>query len=146
MVLSQENIENVLIVLDGDCYLDNDERLSQVKKTLSGTEENIDQKRESALSIITSFNLPDDVFPEQFMHYCLQKCIDSTNCDMEIIKAALEIVTPYDSHDWIKGICNKLNSSEETIVNEIVGIISAFDEWNNYIEPICKWLENRKEI
>ncbi len=144
IVLKKEDTTNSLIVLDGDCYISNAERLKQIEKTISGTEKDIDEKRKAALDIITMLNLPDNTAPEKFLYDCLLKCgIDEEN---EIIKAALYIRAVNDSHKWIGDICKKVNESEEYVVRKIVDMVSQTDEWSNYVLSVQKWLESRVNL
>ena len=45
MILRQEDTQNVLIVLDGNKYQENNEKVKQIKKVLSGTEMNIEEQQ-----------------------------------------------------------------------------------------------------
>lgn len=144
MILKKENVENCLIVLDGDCYKSEEERLKQIEKSISGTEVDIEEKRRKALDIIEMFNLPDSTPPEKFLHTCLLECEE--NEKDEIIKAALEINAVKDSHEWIENIRRRVGESEEIIARRIVSIVSKMECWDMYIMPIENWLKERIEL
>ena len=63
--------QNTLIVLDGDEHRSEEEKIVQIKKHLSGTEGNIESRRQQALSMIVQYNLPNNFHPEQFIHSLL---------------------------------------------------------------------------
>lgn len=142
-VLQEENIDNTLIILDGDKYRTNEEKLEQIKKKLTGTEGGIQGKRDKAVSIISQFNLPLDKKPEKFFHGMLVEC---ENIDNELIKAATEIQGVLDPHEWIHQICKKLNESETVIVQGIIDIIKDSEKWKDYIQPLENWLDTRRNV
>ena len=144
MILKKEKVENDLIVLDGDCYRSDEERLKQIEKSISGTEIDIEEKRKKALDIIEMFNLPDDTPPEKFLHTCLLECEE--NEKDEIIKAALEICAVKDSHEWIENIRRRVGESEEIVARRIVSIVSKMESWDRYVMPIEDWLKERSNL
>ena len=140
-VLSGDNCANTLILLDGDKYRTYDEKLNQVKKKMSGTEENIDEKRNKALSFISQFTLPEDTSPEKFFHNLLLK---SEKKDNEIVAAAYEIQAVHDTHEWLYNIKVKLNDDETSIIRDIIDIIYDDEEFKKYISNVIEWLNLKK--
>ena len=69
MILKKENVENCLIVLDGDCYKSEEERLKQIEKSISGTEVDIEEKRRKALEILLKCSIC------QIVHHQRNFCI-----------------------------------------------------------------------
>jgi hypothetical protein len=53
MVLKGENTENCIVLLDGDKYRSSEEQLEQIEKVLCGTEDDIENRREQVLAIIS---------------------------------------------------------------------------------------------
>ena len=142
-VLANEDTSNTLIILDGDRYQTQEEKMAKIKSCLSGTEDNIDDRWKAALSIICQFNLPENTAPEKFLYDLLLKYGNPCN---EVVIAASEINAVSDSHQWIYDIRKKLDDSEENIVRDISEIISQNDNWDNYILDIYNWLIERKDI
>lgn len=142
-ILADVDTANTLIVLDGDKYRTYDEKIEQIKKKLSGTEQNIEEKWNQAVSIMAQFNLMEGVPPERFFHDILVQNGDATN---ELVIAASEIHAVHDSHEWLYNIREKLNDTEENLVRDIIDIASESDAWNNYIQPIIEWLALRKSV
>lgn len=141
-ILSASDVTNTLIILDGDRYRTTEEKLSQIKKRLSGTEQDVCEKWEEAMAIITQFDLPLGTPPEQFFHNVL---IENGDVSSELVLAASEIRAVKDAHEWIYNIRQKLNDSEENIVRDIISIASTSEAWKDYIKPIELWLLSRKE-
>ena len=142
-VLAGEDCKNTLILLDGDKYHERDERLDQIKKRISGTEDHIEEKWIQALSLIVAFSLPDNTSPEKFFHDLLMETNDMGN---ELIVAASEIQAVTDTHDWLQKIKIKLNDTESNLVRDIIDIASRSTKWNNYINPLREWLDAKKTI
>lgn len=140
-ILAKEDCKNTLILLDGDCYRQKDEKLESIKSTLTGTEKGIEEKRDEAVSIIMDFQLPEGKSPEEFLHGLPIKYGDSDN---ELVIAASEIKGVRNSHEWLYRIREKLNDDESNIVRDIIDIIWDSEEFQNYIKPVCEWLKARK--
>ena len=142
MIIREDNIDNTLIVLDGDIYRTDDEKRQQIKKHYSGTEESADEKRKQAISIISQYALPEDKNPEQFLHGVL--------CDMddedEIISIAKSIHAVKDNHEWIAKIAQEIDYSSETIISAIIDKCSKSDKWEGYVQPVKQWIEQRKNL
>lgn len=142
MIIREENIENTLIVLDGDIYRSYEEKRNQIKKHYSGTEEKADEKREKAISIISQYILPDDKNPEQFLYDLLCENDDGD----EIIAIAKRIHAVRDKHEWIAKIAEEIDNNSEMIVSTIIDKCSKSNNWETYVEPIKQWIEQRKDL
>lgn len=146
MILRQENTQNTLIVLDGDKYQTTDERLKQIKKVLSGTEMDIDEKRNAALDIIIQYNLPLPQSSPEFNIYSMLCQLPTSTEENEIIKAARRIHAVSDSHDWIDTITKQIDDSSDIVTYEVLKLVSTSPNWNSYIEPIITWLIKRSNL
>ena len=142
-ILAGEDTHNVLIILDGDKYRCKEEKMAQIKKHLTGTEETIEERQNSALMIISQFMLPEGKAPEEFLRDLLLEFGDN---ESELVSAANETYAVCDSHDWIRNIQIRLNDSTENIIRDIVDIISNSEKWKEYIKPIWKWLQERVNV
>lgn len=142
-VLAKDDITNVLIVLDGDEYRTNAEKMKQIENKLTGTENDAKIKQKSALLILSQFNLPEKTSPEEFLHNILINYGDSKD---PLVSESLKIKSVKDKHEYIYNLCKKLNIEESIIVNDIIKIVKDSSEWENYIDPINAWLLNRKNI
>ena len=140
-VINDDNPDNKLIVLDGDRYKSEEDKVDQIKKKLSGTEEDSDEKRKNALEFITEFILPEDNPPEKFLHDTILRCFDESS---DIYNAALEVKAVSDPHDWINRICSKLGVNISEIIREVVNYATDDDKFKTYVKPINTWLESHK--
>ncbi len=140
--LSSVNCDNVLILLDGDEYGTQEEKLEQMKKILSGTEGDIDQKRNHALSLISQYSLPERKSPEEFLHNLLISVSDNS----EICMIAREIHSVADKHQLVNNICDQLQEKVETVVPQIISAIENTDGWREYILSIEEWISARQNI
>lgn len=135
--ITDADISNIRIILDGDVYPTDESKIEQLKKHLSGTDTKSSENRNKALSCISQYQLPENTAPEKFLHSLLLENGDSTN---EIIRAAGDINAVTNSHDWINNIKERLDESEEVLVNNIVSIVKTNPKWENYIKPVKDWL------
>lgn len=140
-VLSEKDCKNTLVLLDGDRYQKKDEKLKNIKSRISGTEADIEEKREKAVSIIMDFQLPPGQSPEEFFHELLIKYGDPDN---ELVIAASEIKGVSNTHEWLYRIREKLDDDESDIVRDIIDMAWDSEEFQNYIKPVCEWLKARK--
>lgn len=142
-VLAGEDCTNTLILLDGDKYHTYDERLNQIQKRFSGTEDDIEDRWEQALSLIIEFRLPENTSPEKFFHELVIEHGDSHN---ELVIAAAEIQAVNDTHEWLYNIQKKLNDTESNVVRDIIDMASNSPKWEDYICPVLEWLSSRTTI
>ena len=131
------DIAGKLIVLDGDRYTSEQEKNAQINKKLSGTECDANERRNSAVGLITEFALPSGISPEEFLHEVILRCFDSTS---EIYTAANEIKSVSDSHEWIGSICSKLDMTLADIIKDIFKYAINDDLFKKYICSINDWL------
>lgn len=146
MILKQEDTKNTLIVLDGDKYQANDEKIKQIEKVLSGTEMDIKERQTAALSIITQYNLPFPQSSPEFNIYSMLCELPSSVEETEIIKAARRIHAVSDSHDWIDNITLQIDDSSDIITYEVLKLVSTSPKWPMYIAPITTWLTKRLDL
>ena len=142
-ILAGEDCKNTLILLDGEKYRTDDEKLTQIKKRLSGTESDIEERWNQAASLISAFNLPKNTPPERFFH---ELVLENGSNQNELVTAAAEIQAVNDTHEWLYNIRMKLNDTEENIVRDIIDMASESTKWNDYIHPVIEWLSTRKEV
>jgi len=142
-VISEASLENMLVLLDGDVYKNDEEKMAQLKKAYSGTESDSEERRNTALKCISQYALPEDTPPEKFMFDLL--CASEDN-DNEIVQAALRINSVEDSHQYITLLCEEFQESMDTMVERIVQIIGQKEEWANYIQPVELWLKERADV
>lgn len=138
VILRQGNTQNVLIVLDGDKYQENNEKVKQINKVLSGTEMDIEEKQNATLKIITQYALPLPQSSPEFNIYSMLCELPPSTEETEIIKAARRIHAVSDSYNWIDTITKQIDDSSDIIMYEVLKLVSTSPKWNLYIEPIIR--------
>lgn len=138
-VLCGEDISNTLIVTDGDKYINEEDKRRQIKSILTGTEMDHKEKIERALSIITQFNLPTNVKPEEYMHGMLIQMED----DNEIVKCAKSITRVNNSHKWITEIGERLGLGKQ-IYGRVMELMPSSSQWEYYVENLHNWIEKKQ--
>lgn len=141
-VLCRDKHDHVLIVLDGDRYITKEEKESQIKKRLSGSEDTIVEKRVQALSMIAQFNLPCGISPEQHLHSLILKYEPVTSM---LYKSANAINAVSDSHQWLYRIHEQTGLSESEIVQDIFRVAASSDDIIEYTKDITEWLLSTME-
>lgn len=142
MIIKNEDIDNTLILLDGDVYRSADDKKKQIENVFSGTETDADEKRAKAVALISEFKLPEGIRPEKFLHDLICQSED----EGEIIESAKGIVAVNDSHDWVNQIADEIDDCSDIIMDRIVQAASHVAGWKEYVYPVIEWLEQRRDI
>ncbi|MDR3543670.1 MAG: AAA family ATPase [Desulfosporosinus sp.] len=142
-ILRGEDSENVLIVIDGDEYRNDEDKMSQIKKTLTGTEADIESRQNDAFSLISQFELPDIIKPEKFIHEIL---ISPYNDACEIVNIAREIRAVDDNHSYIYDIVTRIGDSYDVVMKDIMNIVAQSEKWDRYTHKIRCWLTTRVDL
>ncbi len=141
-VIDGVELDNRLIILDGDVYRTPEEKKKQLTNVLSGTERNHQERIDKAMTVLTQLQLPDSTPPEKFI-YDLIISLDQSD---EITDCAKQITSVTDSHDWIDGIISRMHQDRKLVLYQIVELVSESEQWLAYIKPIHQWLQNRQEV
>lgn len=139
--IQEADVGKCIILLDGDKYQSEDDRMKQMKKCYSGTEDYREQRRIRALSHIKQFILPDRKQPEQY----LWEQLKMTNGELSTY--ANELV-PYndDKHRFLKDVCEKSGDTETNFFNRLTLDLHSEPFWNNYVVELQTWLREKKGI
>lgn len=140
-VLSATDLSNMLIIIDGDVYTSEEEQEKQINRVITGTEINADEKRKQALRCISHYALPSKKSPEMFVYELLLKVPD----DNEITRLAREVRAVEDNHLYIGYICEQLQENVDTVMSQIISMIAQKSEWQEFIAPVEKWIEDHKD-
>ena len=142
-IIDNTNIDNVLIILDGDKYVTRLEKEKQLKKYFSGTEKDHQEKIDKALGLLNQYNLPNGYAPENLLWSALKsECI----YDEELKKATNKIVAVLDQHDYINKIAEDLDYSETDVINRILPQIDSNIQFKQMTSEIVKWLTVRATL
>ena len=140
-LLREADYSNVLIILDGDVYRESDEKVEGIKKVLSGTEREHEEKVNNAVSIIKQLILPAGISPERHIYEMLIE-MDPQN---EIVRHAKSMNAVADNHQWLNDLTVRMGQKEELTLYRIMDIVSQNHRWGNYIKDVRDWLIEKRE-
>jgi Fe-S cluster assembly ATPase SufC len=145
-LLTGENCNNKLFILDGDVFNSLFEKQNQINKVLTGNGEDIKTLKNDALQHIKQLIIPENTKPEKYLHSLIIKMNDSDNEEFnEIIEVAKSISVVDDSHRYISYIIARLNYERSVGLAKIIDLISTHPEWKNYISEVYEWLSPKVE-
>jgi ABC-type lipoprotein export system ATPase subunit len=140
LFLKGENLDNILILLDGDLYKIPAQKMTQMEKFFSGTEVNAVMNRTQALTCIRQYTIPTAETPEQFINRNLREINDNS----EIVLAASQINAVINKHDFVNQIITILGYQDKTIgLNKVVDKLATSIIWNDYTDEVRIWLNDR---
>ena len=141
-ILQRVDTKNILILLDGDVYREDEEKVAAVNKVLSGTERNHEEKVKSALQMIKQLHLPESAAPEKYIFDMLIE-MDDRN---ELTAIARKMRAVSDSHQWLDQIVDRLGEQEEIALYKIVSQVSEHEKWASYILEVREWLWEKRGL
>lgn len=142
LILQNENTDRMIILLDGDVYRDKNAKCEAVKKRLTGTEINHEDKVKQAVELICQLSLPEKTEPEKYIFDLLS----DLNANNEIVEVAKTIKAVSDSHQWLDDLVTRMGGSEELLLYKILHLVSEHENWGTYVEELHGWLIKQKEI
>jgi len=141
LLLRGETLDNTLIVLDGDVDVTEDEKRAKIKRVITGTDANSQQRREKLLSKIKQFHLPINKKPEEFITDELKTLDDAEHSLVPHIKATGPV---QDHHDLLNIPIANSGMPEQTALAEIASLMEHRICWTNYIADINNWIVTKK--
>lgn len=150
VIQKDNNEENILIVLDGDKYRNEEDKQKRIKKVLTGNLDVDDNKRALALSKMTQFIIPEGDKPEVYFHKLIcglnQDETDLTEEEKDIISAAKEIVNPGNSHKYFDNLIKRFDWERKEGLGKLVDLLSKTREWNDIKSTIQNWIDEKKKL
>ncbi len=146
LLISNENIDNTLFVLDGDVFITNEDKQEQLKNAITGHGDTVISYRNKALTHIKQLKLPENTKPEKYLHELLIKIDNLDNEEFtEILEVAKEISYEQDSHKYLFKIIERLDYNKSVGYTKIIDFVSAHcqDQWQNYISEVYSWLKGK---
>ena len=142
ILISQESIDNLLFVLDGDVFITMEDKTEIINKLITGHGDNVEDCRKQALQNIKQLNLPENIKPEPYLHSLL---IQINDLDDEILEIAKDISYEEDNHMYLYKIIEQLNYEKSIGYTKIIDLISTHCQfqWQEYISEVYQWLENK---
>ena len=142
-ILIDEDVSNRLFVLDGDTIASPEEKKTLIKKSISGDDPNMVQKREDALTLLGQFSLPTGISLEMYIFGLIR---ESNRVDHLIVQIAREINACGDKHDYLNEIVIRMGEySEDTAYHKMIELISETEEWTEMVGNVKEWFSNRQD-
>jgi hypothetical protein len=144
LILSGEDCQNSLFLIDGDIYTTTEEKTEKVSRVITGDDEKAVNSRALALQVINQFILPEGLAPEKYIHSIISALQHTENEEFnEIIDAAREIVVVDNSHKYIDDIIERLGWDKSEGLTKVIDLASTSERWEHYVEPVKTWLESK---
>jgi len=139
--MRDEDFTKKMFLLDGDLYVSYDEKLAQVQKVYTGTEEGKDQRREHVAQSIKQFMLPVDEHPEHFLWTKLKES------DSEYAITAREVPAVLDEkHLYLNDVAERCGEKREIFLSRIMETLSKMDFWGDYVSELRDWLNEQRPL
>lgn len=130
---------NMLIVIDGDAYRTDADRMKQMNDVYTGNEPDKPAKRLEALSHITQLLLPEGKAPEEFIWEQLRASAE----DNEIIRISKSIHAVADTHSYVDSIIDNLGIDRKVALDRIIEQLTKEPCWSGYVTNIMAWIDTR---
>jgi AAA15 family ATPase/GTPase len=144
LILSGEDCQNSLFLIDGDIYTTTEEKTEKVSRVITGDDEKAVNSRVLALQVINQFILPEGLAPEKHIHSIISALQHTKNEEFnEIIDAAREIVVVDNNHKYIDDIIERLGWDKSEGLTKVIDLASTSERWEHYVEPVKTWLESK---
>lgn len=141
LALRGEDLQNKLVVLDGDVFRSQEERVKEVCRVVTGHGARVESVRQSVLSAVRMFDLPEGCWPEKFIHSLLAA---SSGDDLdEMSDLAKFIGVPMEKHGFINQLVEMMGEIRAVALARIVDKVSRTGEWQEYVRPISSWIADR---
>ncbi|WP_373726826.1 hypothetical protein, partial [Bacteroides heparinolyticus] len=147
---NDSELSNKLFVLDGDEYNTEEQKLSQLRTCLTGTEEGRENHRSQVLSHIKQLCIRDGAKPESYYHSLLSDLCPDDDCKIgESVKTLLYEIKNQaictDHHELFNIPIRELGMNSETGYQHIAELLSKTDKWQEITQEVRIWLQETKE-
>lgn len=145
LLLSDANLENTLIILDGDTYAKKPERITNIKRVLTGDQPIHDKQRATLLRIIRALIPPDALCPEQMLNQMLHTLGPNgiSAGEAALLRIAHEVVNVTERHRFVNEIIEQTGESREVALSKLVALASLAPGWGRYTKIVRLWLIKR---
>lgn len=133
--LGREDLEKKLFITDGDRYTSLEDRINQLERKLSGTEEFRKSERVELAKQIKQFILENNDFPEGYYHQLIASLPEISSMltqRHEELRREIQNVSRtslQDSHDWLLQPFQRLGMDKSLGYALCADLIAAKQEW-----------------
>lgn len=145
LLLSQQNLEDSLIVLDGDKHATETERKTRIGKALTGNAGADELRRQEALSKIVQYCPTGVRCPEHELHAMMISIPQGADHGVnEVIVAAQAIGVVEDPHHYVDKVIDAIGDDRVVGLRRIVEVAAKSEAWPQYVAPLKNWLESKR--
>lgn len=139
--MRNHNLDNTLIILDGDVDATDADKIHKINKVITGSDLRSQQRRSQLLSLIKQFNLVAPTKPEEFISQELSRLPNNAHPIIPLIK---NVGIVADHHDLLNIPIQNSGMREDVALDCIATLMAQQPSWNNYIQQINDWVIDRK--
>jgi len=143
LLLRGENLDNTLIVTDGDQYRDEASKRNMINQLITGSDNTSKAQKTLLLSKIKQFNIPNGNNPEEYLTSILKTLSDTASPLIPLIKS-VGIVDNH--HDLLNKPIDKSGMPKSVALSILADLLSKEPFWNNYVKEIADWVDKRIRI
>lgn len=145
LLFSQQNLENSLIVLDGDKHATDEERKARMQNALTGNSPADELRRQEALSKIIQYCPTGVRCPEHELHVMVASVPQGSDpAANEVILAAQAVVVVEDAHHYVDKVIDTIGDDRAVGLRRIVDVAAKSEAWGHYVAPLRQWLESKR--
>lgn len=143
--LASRNLDDLMIVLDGDVNATDTNRKTLMNAAITGTDPQSIKKNSKALGCIKQFHLTSETNPEQFIHGCMRRLSDSNNkSHQEVIQIARALNAVTNKHDFINKLVERLGGRDSSMaLSSVIEVAAKTKEWKTLTQEVRKWIKAR---
>ena len=138
--------KKMIFVLDGDKYLTDDERLKQLKKHLTGQDNEQDNHRRQLLTKIKQFKILGK--PEEYYFNLIKQLPEqglNISSKAESLLEELRSFNPvgHDSHYYFSKPIENLGMSKSDGYGIIAELLSKTEQWKDIVLEVRNWIKDQ---
>lgn len=142
LIFNQQDLENSLLILDGDVYVTPQDREARMRKSLSGDSPHDIQRRTNALNKIIQFSTVEKHCPERVLHAMVIAVPQKDDlAENEVIQAAQSVVAVADVHDYVNNIIDQLGDTRTVGLRRIIDVAAKAPAWGDYVSSLSAWFD-----
>lgn len=134
-------IENTYVVQDGDVDTTREKRIERLKSAITG--DNVDEVRNSALSVILAFSPPNGEFPEQ---YIVNQYINLAPVDDDIKNRLQDRMKIYGPKEALMAVAKDIGDDYENICEEIISHLSKMKHLDEYMRQVDEEIVSKIQL
>lgn len=143
LILRGEELDNTLIVTDGDKYREVEDKTKMINQLITGTDNTSKAQKALLLSKIKQFNIPNGNKPEEYLTGILKTLADMASPFIPFIK---NVGVVDNHHDLLNKPIDKSGMPKPVALSLLADLLSKETFWGNYVKDIADWVDERIRV